>query len=153
MQATLCGMTYDTMPIIEAISLCRPLLELNFDETGFPVGMLDPDLSAYAALDKHTPSFAIVARDGLEPVGLAVVFVLRHPHTSTLFAQNDTLFVRKDRRNVPVGAVLFAKAEREARARGAKAFLWDVPQGSTIDRALARRCEYRDAHTLYFKEL
>lgn len=146
-------MTYETMPILEAIRLCWTLLELNFAETGFPVGALAPDLEAYAALDKYTPSFAIVARDEIEPIGLIVVLVSRHPHTSALFAQNDTLFVRKEFRNIPVGAVLFTKAEREARSRGAKVFLWDVPHGSSIDRALARRTEYRDAHTLYFKEL
>lgn len=110
-------------------------------------------LPIYEALDEQTPSFAIVAFDDEEAVGVSAVTIGIHPHTSTLFAQNDTLYVKPKYRCRNVGGILFVKSEREAKRRGAVSFLWSAPVDSPLAEALARRCPRINRQSLFHKEL
>lgn len=129
------------------------LLSENHAESGMTGHPLRLALPIYEALDEESPSFAIVAFDGTEAVGVAAVIVSVHPHTSTLFAQNDTLYVKPAYRGRNVGGVLFVKAEREARALGAVSFLWSAPVDSPLAAALEKRCPRINRQSLFHKEL
>lgn len=136
--------------------VCRDygvLLEANHGESGMLGHPLRLDVAQYEALDKHTKSFAIVALDGDKAVGVSAVLIGKHPHTSTLFAQNDTLFVLPHYRTRSVGGILFVKSEREAKRRGAESFLWTCPIDSPLSAALEKRCPRVNRQIIFQKEL
>ena len=131
-------MRYETVTPIEAVTLCAPFLEANFKESGLPGFEFELHRETYEAVAFDGASFAIVAFDDEKPVGVVSVFVAPDPHVSLKLALNDTIYCLPEYRARGVGGQLFVRAEREARARGCAAFLWQVGIGSLLDRALRR---------------
>lgn len=146
-------MRYEITTLARAAEVCASLFEANHAESGMRGHPLRINHDEYRALDAHSPSFAVVAFDGDEAVGLCSVFMALHPHTSELFAQNDTLYVLPSARPRGVGGRLFFRAESEARRRGAVSFLWSAPAASPLARALERRCSATNQQTTFQREL
>ena len=146
-------MRYEVTTLSRVCKDCGALLEANHRESGMLGHPLRADAAQYEALDRQTPSFAIVAFDGDRAVGVSAVLIGVHPHTSTLFAQNDTLFVLPPYRARSVGGILFVKSEREAKRRGAETFLWTCPIDSPLAVALEKRCPRVNRQILFQKEL
>lgn len=134
-------MRYRTCTPVEAADLCAGILEQNFKESGLRGAEFDLCRETYEMLTEQGDSFAVVAFDGNRPIGVVDVFVGPDPHTSLTVALNDTIYVLPEYRGRGVGGQLFARAEREAKARGVAVFFWQVGIGSPLDQALRRRCE------------
>lgn len=147
-------MRYETASLSAAIDLCAHLLEKNHAETGMKGIPLRVSRDVYRALDEQSPSFCILAKDehGFV-VGLAAVLIGVHPHTSELFAENSTIYVLPSFRSKGVGGRLFALAEKEARKRGATAFLWAAPVGTELEQALSKRVDISDTQKLFLRRL
>lgn len=133
-------MNYITCTPLEAADICAGILEQNFKESGLAGFDFRLNRDTYEVISLQGTSFGIVALDDGLPVGLVSVFVGPDPHISSLVALNDTIFVLPEYRSRGVGGQLFARAEREAKSRGAVVFFWQVGVGSPLDRALQRRC-------------
>ena len=147
-------MRYETASLCAAIDLCAHLLEKNHAETGMRGIPLRVSRDVYRALDETSPSFSILAKDDYGfVVGLAAVVIGIHPHTSELFAENSTIYVLPSYRSKGIGGRRFALAEREARKRGAKAFLWAAPVGTELEQALSKRVDISDQQTLFLRRL
>lgn len=131
-------MRYETVTPIEAADICAGILEANYKESGTPGFDFCLHRETYEAVTFDGKSFAIVAFDGAKAVGVVSVFICNDPHTSQLFAINDTIYCLPNYRARGVGGQLFVRAEREASLRGCATFLWQVGIGSSLDRALAR---------------
>ena len=134
-------MRYTTVTPIEAADLCAGILEQNFRESGLRGFDFNLSRETYEVLTMQGDAFGIVALDGDRPVGVVSVFIGPDPHISETVALNDTIFVLPEYRACGVGGQLFVRAEREAKARGAVIFFWQVGIDSPLDRALRRRCE------------
>lgn len=147
-------MKFETMTLKQAFPVVRGLLLENFDETGLPGRKLKVHEATYEALSAAGAGFAIVAFDYERPVGFASVFLSIHQHTSELCATNDSLFLLPAYRRGALGGQLIVRAEREARKRGARFFLWQCVSDTQIDRALSSRASsYRLFQRIYLKEL
>lgn len=133
-------MEYRTCTPIETADLCAALLDQNFRESGLRGFDFCLNREAYEALSIQGDSFGIVALDDGRPVGMVSVFVGPDPHITRAVALNDTIFVLPEYRPRGIGGQLFVRAEREAKARGAVVFFWQVGIGSPLDQALQRRC-------------
>jgi hypothetical protein len=90
---------------------------------------LDPDWGRYDALEAAGNLVAYIARDDAgEVVGYALFFVNYHIHYNrTLVAQNDVLFLRKDRRKgTTTGIRLIRFAVEQLTARGVDRIQWHI---------------------------
>lgn len=132
-------MKYLTCTPAETADLCASILEKNFLESGLKGFDFRLNRETYEALSIQGDSFGIVALDDGRPVGMVSVFVGPDPHISRLVALNDTIYVLPEYRPRGIGGQLFVRAEREAKARGAVVFFWQVGLNSPLDRALQRR--------------
>lgn len=136
----------------EVIPQMRPLLELNWAETGFDFPF-DPDVEMYGRLFSLGLLFAVSARVDGEIVGYCTVCVTPHAHNpAVLVASNDALFVHPDHRSGTVGARLIRFAEDCALERGASRFLWHCRAGTPLAATLERH-GYTPADIVVMKEL
>lgn len=145
-------MQYETFSFTEAVGIVKPLLQQNFDESGLPGARFKLHELTYQALADNRAGFAIVAFDDNGVVGFVSVFMSVHPHTSEIVATNDSVYVLPSHRLTSVGGQLMIRAERESRLRGSTCFLWQVPGGSDIDKALGSRNCYQFFQKTYLKE-
>ena len=146
-------MQFETLTMRQGLPILRCLLQDNFNETGLPGKTFRLHEATYEAVSDACAGFAIAALDNGRPIGFVSVFLSIHQHTSELTATNDSLFVLSEYRNTSVGGQLIVRAEREARQRGAKLFLWQVVDGTPIDSAFAARASYRLFQKIYLKEI
>lgn len=124
---------------LRGVHKLEDLFQKNAQESGIFARPLSISWAMYDALADQSPSFLLVAYDGETVAGAAVVLIMRHPHVEGLLATNDTIYVCPQYRARGVGGRLFQLAEKEAKRRGAFAFLWDAALGSPLANALAKR--------------
>src|SRR5271154_1078017 len=78
---------------------------------------LAPDWGFYERIQAQGKLLCVTARIGGELIGYSLFSILRHPHyVSTLFACNDSIFVRGDMRKGRLGLALIRECERQCRA-------------------------------------
>jgi len=136
----------------EVMPSIRPLLDLNWAETGFDFGF-DPDISMYQTLFDLGKLFAVSAKVDGEIVGYCTVCVTPHPHNPAIvIAANDALFVHPDHRSGSIGARLIRFAETCAAAKGASRFLWHCRAGTKLAEVLESH-GYAPVDTVVMKEL
>lgn len=145
-------MQFETLTLRQGLPLLRCLLQENFDETGLPGRKLCVHEATYEAISDADAGFAIAALEDGAPVGFVSVFLSIHQHTSEPVATNDSLYVLPKYRGTSVGGQLVVRAEREAKKRGAKFFLWQVVDGTPIDKAFASRTAFQLFQKIYLKE-
>lgn len=136
----------------EVIPQIRPLLALNWAETGFDFDFA-PDVGMYQTLYDAGAVFAVIAKVDEEIVGYCTVCVTPHPHNATvMIAANDALFVHPEHRSGSIGARVIRFAEICAKEMGANRFLWHCRAGTPLADTLERH-GYKPADVVVMKEL
>lgn len=103
------------------------------------VMVLKPDYEKYKYLEELGVMRTLVAYDSDEIVGYSVNFVQNHLHYSDLITcYNDIVYLRKDKRNSPLGLRLIRATEKFAKEIGAHMLLWHVKEGSSISKILPK---------------
>lgn len=101
--------------------------------------VLKPDYDKYIMLENIGVMKTLVAYMDDEVVGYSVNFLQPHLHYSDVISCfNDIVFLRKDKRNSPVGLRLIKATEKAAKEWGAHMMLWHVKEDSSIDKILPR---------------
>lgn len=134
---------FELRPIIvsEHLASIRALLCAHWRESEPDVSEAEPDpqTDTYQALSDAGLTVAFGAFEGDEMVGYCVAFVSHHLHYGVLYAAHDALFVRKDRRNSPIGLRLINATRHECKARGAKFMVWTAKPDSQFSKILLRQ--------------
>lgn len=110
---------------------------------------LKPDYDFYRSIEKAGKLFVLIAEENGEVVGYSVFVTVRHPHYQTLvFANNDILFVRKDKRNSSVGLRLIEASEKKAKEKGCNKITWHIKPNHDFSSIVKRR-GYIHEDTIY----
>ena len=100
---------------------------------------LSPDWLRYQALEQHGSLITLAAWEGERIVGYSVSIVTTALHYSTtIFCQNDVLFVAEAHRRGRLGIRLIRETERIAVAGGTKRVFWHAKQGTALAAILPR---------------
>lgn len=100
---------------------------------------LDPDWDAYERLEDDGKLRIFTARDGIKLVGYFVVIVSSHLHyKSTLFAENDLIYLDPDYRKGHVAARLIRFAEKCLREDGVTVLMINTKDHRPFDPLLVR---------------
>lgn len=122
----------------EWIPRIRPLLDANWDETGFDFPF-NPDAAMYQRLFEAGIAFAVGAFHEDEMIGYCTVCIVPHAHNpSVICASNDALYVHPEFRHGTAAPRLIKAAEDEARRRGAHRFTWHCRAGTRLAETLTQ---------------
>lgn len=94
---------------------------------------LSPDWLRYQALEQNGSLIILAAWEGDRIVGYSVSIVTTALHYSTtVFCQNDVLFVDEAHRRGRLGVRLIRETERIAVAEGTKRVFWHAKEGTAL---------------------
>jgi len=125
----------------QAVNDIQELIKLHYEEIALnkDVIPLDPDWDKYRALMNNNLACLITARDDGKLVGYSIFFVTSHPHyKSTIFANNDLIYLHPDYRKGMVGVRLIQYSEQHLRQLGVAKILWHVKFNKDFTRVLHR---------------
>ena len=107
----------------------EPLLLAHYDEIALHKESikLDVDWGKYEGLERNNALRVFTARDEGRLIGYSVFFLVWHPHyKSSLFAQNDVLYLSPEHRKGTAGIRLIDFSELRLRADGVLKVIWHV---------------------------
>jgi GNAT superfamily N-acetyltransferase len=115
--------THQTERVSELWDEMYPLLEAHWEEIAHYKDIpLEPDVTAYAALEEAGALRCYTVRDADKLIGYAVFFVRRGMHYSgSLQAIQDVLFLLPEYRRGGTGPRLIRYSERQLAAEGVQA--------------------------------
>lgn len=94
---------------------------------------LSPDWLRYQALEQNGSLIILAAWEGDRIVGYSVSIVTTALHYSTtVFCQNDVLFVDEAHRRGRLGVRLIRETERIAVSEGTKRVFWHAKEGTAL---------------------
>lgn len=129
-------------PVSHWIREARPLFEAHWREVGNDRHRvpLHVDYARYAQMERDGGLAAWTARDDEGVlVGYNVFFVHRHPHyASTVYAQNDVIYLDPDRRLGSAGVRLIKTALDGLKLMGVQKVLFHVKLGHDFGPVLER---------------
>lgn len=126
----------------DVIEEIKPLLVEHWKEiaTYREAIPFDADYARYRYLDETGKLIILTARDFTTLVGYSIMFLLNHPHyKSTLFAMNDIIYIRPDKRGGSAGVRLIEASEQAAKDAGAVKIGWHVKLSHNFSPMLERR--------------
>jgi GNAT superfamily N-acetyltransferase len=117
----------------------KELIKLHYEEIAVnkDVIPLDPDWDRYKALDDSGLIMTVTARDEGKLIGYAIFFVTSHLHyKSTVYANNDLLYLHPDYRKGLVGVRLITISEGFLKQRGVTKIMWHIKFNKDFSRLL-----------------
>lgn len=136
------GVTIAFEPVSQWIREARPLFEAHWHEIGLDRHRvpLHIDYARYALMERDGGLAAWTARDDDgRLVGYNVFFLHRHLHyASTLYAQNDVIYLDPDRRMGMAGVRLIKTALDGLKLMGVQKVLFHVKTGHDFGAVLER---------------
>ncbi|QHE86314.1 hypothetical protein [Hydrogenophaga sp. BPS33] len=127
--------------VTEWIDKVGPLLDEHYQEVALNKDLmrLEPDLIAYAELERADRLIALGAFSGEQMVGYSVSILGQALHYASLrTAHNDVVFVSKEHRFGSLGIGLIQRTEAAAKDRGVQMLLWHAKQGTPLEGLLPR---------------
>lgn len=111
--------TFHQEPFAKAYRDASAAIARHYDEIAEDkhiIGLIDPDLEYYAALEKRDMLRVLVARDGNKLVGYYIAVISNNKHyKSVLCATEDMYYLDPDYRKGALGLKLLLEAERMLR--------------------------------------
>ena len=129
------------------------LIKLHYDEIALDKEHipLDPDWEKYKQLYDAKRLLIITARDDSKLVGYSIFFVSNHPHyKSSVYANNDLLFLHPDYRKGSLGIKLIKVSEKILKEIGVVKILWHIKFNKDF-RVLLHRMGYIDEDVILGK--
>jgi GNAT superfamily N-acetyltransferase len=123
----------------QARSEIKGLISLHYEEIALnkEVIPLDPDWDRYKTLIANKLAYLITARDDGKLIGYSIFFVTNHLHyKSTLYANNDLLYLHPNYRKGMIGPRLIQYSEQFLKALGVSKILWHVKFNKDFTRIL-----------------
>ena len=117
----------------------KELIKLHYEEIAVnkDVIPLDPDWDRYKALDDSGLIMTVTARDDGKIIGYAIFFVTSHLHyKSTIYANNDLLYLHPDYRKGMTGIRLITLSEGFLKQRGVAKIMWHIKFNKDFSRLL-----------------
>lgn len=114
--------TFQVEKFAAAIEEAQPLLEKHWDELALHKDCIpfSPNYSRYAALDASGRFLIVTGRnDGALVAYAAFRADLADHYSTTLWAEDDLIWVMPEYRRADIGSGLITRAEKELRDRGA----------------------------------
>lgn len=129
------------------------LLRQHWEEVAaFPDIPLAPDESMYDLMQYQGRLRCYTVRHNQDLIGYAVFFLVRHAHYNVRMAQQDVLFVARDRRQGRVGIKLIQYAESRLRAEGVDMIAHHVKTTNGVQKVL-ERLGYKEVDRVLIKRL
>lgn len=101
--------------------------------------VLKPDIDRYKAMEASGLTMILAAYDGGQLIGYSVNFIMKHLHYADLvIANNDLLFLAKERRTGRLGIQLIRETERVAKEKGATLMLWHAKKNTPLAGVMPR---------------
>ena len=110
-----------------------------------------PDLDMYARLEAAGLMRVVLAEQGDELLGFAVVLISTIPHYSQVLGVTESIFVAQKARAGGTGWRLVKKIEQVVASEGAIGLLVSAPVGGRLADALFASPEYRHTNVVFFK--
>lgn len=104
----------------------------------------------YALLEKSGKFHIVAAFDGPELVGALFFFVSALPKYGVKVGVSESFFVRRSYRDQGIGLALLGRAEKRAKAEGAKGMLMSAPTGGDFAEVLPK-IDYAECAIAFFK--
>ena len=144
---------------VESVGAVRgeiePLLQAHYEEIAAnrDVISLDVDWGKYEAMERDSALRVFTARDEGILCGYSVFFLFWHMHyKSTLFAQNDVLFLSKEARKGRAGSRLIEFSEERLKEDGVVKLTWHIKADNDWSPILKRK-KYLKAEIIMSKVL
>lgn len=131
----------------------KELIKLHYDEIAVNKEdiPLDPDWDRYKLLDDKGLIMIITARDEGKLVGYSIFFISNHLHyKSTVYANNDLLYLHPDYRKGLTGIKLIKTSEIYLKQRGVAKIMWHIKFNKDF-RILLHRFGYVDEDVIVGK--
>lgn len=126
-------------------------LEIDVDHKAVP---LDVDWEHYCSLEQAGVYRVIAARRNGRLVGYNAFFLNRHTrHRSTIYGQNDVLYLLPGQRRGPVGLRFLTESDRLLKAAGAVKIRYDVTEKSPALGVILARLGYNREAAVYTRVL
>lgn len=146
---------------VECVERATELVRAHYDEIARNKGVmvLDPDWTAYRAMQEAGKLAVLGAWSGDELVGYSILIITPHLHyRGLLMVHNDVLYVRPDHRGSRAGLALIRGSERlaaqaKARTGFAKCMLsWHAKPDTALNE-LMPRLGYSVQDIIYTREV
>jgi len=114
---------------------------------------LKPDEKTYRQMEEMRKIFILSASQDDVLIGYSVNFVTNHLHYADLvLAQNDLLYITKEKRGSRAGLRLIKETETYAASLGCKLMLWHAKENTALS-AILPKIKYGVQDIIYSKEL
>ena len=129
------------------------LQQLHWDEVVRDDRELEVDWETFFKLESLGKLITLLALEHSDVVGYAVFIVVKHPHSmKTIIAQNDVVFIRKDKRNGGVGYRFLKFCDDELRRSGIDMVTWHIKPATDFS-PVVLKLGYHLHETIYAKHL
>jgi len=139
----------------EMLAQATVLFEEHYEEIARnkKVMKLKPDEKTYHQMEEMRKIFILSAWQDNVLIGYSVNFVTNHLHYADLvIAQNDLLYITKEKRGSRAGLRLIKETENHAASLGCKLMLWHAKEDTALS-AILPKIKYGVQDIIYSKEL
>tara|TARA_R100000353_G_scaffold19356_1_gene17898 strand:+ start:28 stop:492 length:465 start_codon:yes stop_codon:yes gene_type:complete len=139
----------------EMLAQATVLFEEHYEEIARnkQIMKLKPDEKTYHQMEEMRKIFILSAWQDDVLIGYSVNFVTNHLHYADLvIAQNDLLYITKEKRGSRAGLRLIKETENYAASLGCKLMLWHAKENTTLS-AILPKMKYGVQDIIYSKEL
>lgn len=133
--------TFQEEKFKEVIDEIKPLLESHYEEIAMYKDQVpfDPDYERYSQMCDLGVLHVVTARDEGRIVGYYISFIVPHIHyKTTMYANNDILFLHPDYRGTTAAPRMFKFAEKALKDKGVDVMMIHMKTYSSFDRMLER---------------
>ena len=139
----------------EMLAQATVLFEEHYEEIARnkQIMKLKPDEKTYHQMEEMRKIFILSAWQDDVLIGYSVNFVTNHLHYADLvIAQNDLLYITKEKRGSRAGLRLIKETENYAASLGCKLMLWHAKEDTALS-AILPKIKYGVQDIIYSKEL
>lgn len=144
-------MRYEITTFSDGLEVVKDLIPLI--TSGIEGHKINVQPSYYMAAEQVGYGFGLIAYDGNKPVGFVATFLMPHQHTGEFHAYGDVIFVLPEYRETMVPGRLIVLAEKEAKARGARFYIWSAREDSPLSQVLTKRVPPKLRYKTFVREL
>lgn len=144
-------MRYEITTFSDGLEVVKDLIPLI--TSGIEGHKINIQPSFYRMADEANFGFAHIAYDGERPVGFVATLLMSHQHTGEFHAYGDVIFVLPEYRTTLVPGRLIVLAEKEAKARGARFYIWSAREDSPLSQVLTKRVPSTRRYKQFVREL